>query len=119
MTFEVVLAHCMDWSNYNNPIYKIFIRLTGLAVPVFMIMSFYFSYGLFLNNDNDSLKKRLRKLLIPQIGWSIIYWLSYKIIDLIFNKKLENGISSMVWQMITGNCPYLNPTMWFQTVLVF
>ena len=29
MTFEVVLAHCMDWSNYNNPIYKIFKKSGG------------------------------------------------------------------------------------------
>ena len=120
MCFEVVLCHF--WSG-DVPLYlKPFELLQGLAVPVFFFLSFFLSYNLYLQNDNEKAKKRFWRLFWPLIGWAIIYFICFFSAELIFPeiKDLwgEVKIKDLFWQIFTGNSPVLNPTMWFQFDLI-
>lgn len=83
-----------------------------------MVMSFYLNQKSFEKKDVNNAKKRIWKLLLPQIIWSIIYFLVYWIIEIVTHVKMVNGISDLFWQLLTGHSPCLNATMWFQFDLI-
>lgn len=118
MSLEVVFSHLLDFSMYPNIIFKVLELLTTSAVPVFMMMSFYFSYSLFIESDKDSINNRIKKLLIPHIGWSLVYFFIYKLIDLIFHKDLINNVNDLFFQLLLGHSPRLNYAMYFQIILI-
>lgn len=114
MCFEVILMHyCMK---SNLKIFHFFDMLKELAVPTFMFLSFYLTEKIFVNYENIKIKKRLWRVIYPQIGWTIIYW----IITLLLQVKADWGISfaDLLWQLFTGHSAKLNPAMWFQVVLI-
>ena len=47
----------------------------NMSVPIFFLMSFYFSHKLFLSKNVEKIKKRFERLLIPYIFWPIIIWI--------------------------------------------
>ena len=49
-----------------------------------MIMSFYFLTDSALCVNTAVLKKRMTKLLIPYIGWGIVYYICYTLTEIIF-----------------------------------
>lgn len=114
MCFEVVLIHfCKDpATTFLIPFYS----LKGLAVPTFMFISFYFSAKTFDTQNTSKTKKRIWRIVYPQIGWAIIYWLIYYFIQTKVN--LSISFTDLIWQIVTGHSPKLNPSMWFQTVLI-
>ena len=115
MAFEVLLAHFCNWKEYEDMRFLWpFRELVSLAVPCFMILSFYLTQRSFLLKDNAKFKERLIRLCIPQFGWAVIYYAVYLLLDLFFHAGLHGGISSLFWQIITGHSRYLNATMWFQ-----
>ena len=112
MCFEVVVSHCWigSVSIYSLPFY----RLRGLAVPVFMFLSFYYSAKYFSTIDYTKTKKRIWRVVYPQIGWAIIYW----IVLIILQIRMDITFTDLLWQIVSGHSPKLNPSMWFQTVLI-
>lgn len=88
------------------------------AVSVFMMMSFFLVQKEMVSHTADKLKKRFERLIIPQIGWAVIYWCIYNIIGYFTNGQAMAGMADLMWQIICGHSPRLNPTMWFQTVLI-
>ena len=117
MCFEVVLCHF--WHSTSVPPLLIpFYILRNYAVPVFMLMSFFLTQNCILSKKSQIYKKRLSRLILPQIGWTIIYWLIYQLISILFHTNLTNGPSDIFWQLLTGHCPRINPAMWYQIVLI-
>lgn len=115
MCFEVVLCHF--WTS-DVPKYLIpFSMLRGLAVPVFMFLSFFLTEHTFLEYNKSKAKRRLWRVIYPQIGWAIIYWLGYTMGQFII-KDIGVSFSDLLWQIFTGHSPRLNASMWFQTVLI-
>lgn len=110
MCFEVILCHF--WTSSASGILVPFSRLKGLAVPVFMFLAFYFTKQTYLTSDDQTRIKRIRRLSYPQIVWAIVYWLFFLIL------QRSVGIKDLLWQILTGHCRRLNPTMWFQSVLI-
>jgi fucose 4-O-acetylase-like acetyltransferase len=47
----------------------------SLHVPIFFLMSFYFSHKLFLQKNVEKIKKRFERLLIPYFIWPMIIWI--------------------------------------------
>lgn len=115
MCFEVVLIHfwIMPATNYLVP----FSMMKEFAVPVFMFLSFYFVENSFLIKDHSKTKKRIWRVVFPQIGWSILYWLFFYVTQT--HSCLKITFNDLLWQLLTGHSPKLNPTMWFQIVLIF
>ena len=115
MCFEVILSHF--WVNQSSVLLTPFKLVENKPVLIFMFLSFYFMERTFLINDHSKIKKRFWRLLYPQIGWTILYWIILMGIQI----KVDLGItfSDFLWQLFTGHSIRINPTMWFQTVLIF
>lgn len=83
-----------------------------------MIMSFYFLTDSALCVNTAVLKKRMTKLLIPYIGWGIVYYICYTLTEIIFNMELVNGFLDLGWQLLTGASRNLDLPLWFQADLI-
>lgn len=118
LAFEVLLGHFANWDEYDPRLVWPFRELVSLAVACFVILSFYLMAKSFLIRDKQMMKKRLIRLLIPQIGWAIIYYVIYALIDLFMNKGLHSGPMDFFWQLLTGHSRYLNPSMWYQVDII-
>ena len=118
LAFEVILGHFANWDEYDPRLVWPFRELVSLAVACFVILSFYLMAKSFLIRDKQMMKKRLIRLLIPQIGWAIIYYVIYALIDLFMNKGLHSGPMDFFWQLLTGHSRYLNPSMWYQVDII-
>lgn len=120
MSFEVVLCHYWLFENISDiPVYlRIFDRLRILAVPAFMIMSFCFITDSVLTKDKGVYIARIKRLLSPYIGWAVIYYLGYLMLELILDMELVGGIQDLICQLLFGNSINLNPPLWFQADLI-
>lgn len=118
MCFMVVLCHYWDALNYQG-ILQFVSWMRVFAVSVFMLMSFVLVQKTLVSHDKGKIINRFKRLLIPQIGWTLIYWVVYYIIGRLSNLQLENGIKDMVYQMMFGHSQYLNPSMWYQVDLIY
>ena len=87
------------------------ISFATLAVPVFMILSFYFFYDKICSVD---IIQRIRRLAVPLVGWAIIYFLIYYFVL----KMHDLTISDLLYQSVTGHDAKLNASMWFQNNLI-
>ena len=56
-------------------------------------------------------KKRLFRLIWPQIVWAFVYWI-------IMFSTGRASLEDLFWQIITGHSPRLNATMWFQMAMI-
>ena len=111
MCFGVVLSHSCRNKLYTSIYFVPFRIIQQIAAPTFMLLSFYFSYNTIFSKDNNLYKKRLIRLLIPQIIWAIIYWI-------ILLPVTNPPVKELFWQMITGHSELLNPAMWYQFDLI-
>ncbi len=118
MCFLVILCHFWFPESPSGPT-TILYQDRNYAVAVFMVMSFLLTRHTLVEHYKSKILNRFKRLLIPQIGWAVIYWCIYKIIDLICNTSLQNSISDMFWQIAFGHSPKLNATMWYQVNLIW
>ena len=90
-------------------------RLMEVAVPVFLIMSFFLTTEIFTCKDNKKIKKRLIRLVIPFYSWGILYYIGYSFIDLILGCKINPDLSfkSLLWQITLGHSRELCPPLWY------
>ena len=114
MCFEVVLGHFWRFPKDNFP--TRYDMLLGLIVPSFLFLAFYFSANTFTTADDAKIKKRIWRLVYPQIGWAVIYWIVLMILQI----RISSGITftDLLWQIATGHSQKLNPSMWYQSVLI-
>jgi fucose 4-O-acetylase-like acetyltransferase len=108
MAFMVVMCHFSNESGIV-PFYKTY------AVPVFMLISFYYTSESLVSSDVDRIRKKIIRLLIPFWSWGIIY---YIILSILGNKIT---LADLLWQLVTGSSHTINPPLWFiadQMVLV-
>ena len=89
-----------------------------LAVPIFMTITFYFAYSNLVKANTEWLKKRLRRLYIPVVGWAFIYYIVFTVFQHLFNYHLTLGLQEIFWQLTTGHPQSLNGVMWFQNNLI-
>ncbi len=118
LCLEVVYIHFPIKSEIRGIFSKVLFFSRSEAVPVFFFLAFFF----FTNKLNNctkfsDIKERLKRLILPQIGWAFIYYILYCSIELVFTKKTL-PISCFFWQLTTGHSVILNPSMWFQVDLI-
>ena len=115
--FVVILCHF--WIVGTDNKYLIVFRvLKPVAVPIFMLISFYLMKDFFIKNDNNKLFKRVITLFIPVIFYAIVYYLVYKYSCIYLNTCSGYVLTrkNLLLQIFTGHV--YNQTMWFQTVLI-
>lgn len=111
MCFEVVLCHFWHQENYSVFLHP-FRTLTLTAVPVFALISFCLTAPSFFSVNCGVFRKRMVRLCLPQIVWSIIYWTVYAAAGIV------SGCDEFLWQLFTGHSDALNATMWYQVVII-
>lgn len=100
LSFLVIATHfCSFGENF------LFDYIRRLAVPCFMILSFYFCSQKIESVNMYAYWKRISRFLIPMIGWGGIYYIFYKIIG------RDLSLEDLFWQCITGHS--YNETLWF------
>ncbi|ADL33149.1 acyltransferase [Butyrivibrio proteoclasticus B316] len=119
MCFEVVLLHCSDM--YDSGVLGWLSYLTSMAVPVFVIVAFYFTYV----TTRKELGRRMARLYLPMLVWAVIYYIVFKMMAAgarLAGSSAADGIDVSIndffWQSITGHSPNLNPPLWFNFVLL-
>ena len=115
MSFEVVLCHFGHDVEYSIPA-LFFSKFRVLAVPVFMLVSFFLTAKLYLNCEPPhKLWVRLKRIYSPLIAWAFIYFFVYNISDALGAHVPKATFADLLWQIIAGHA--LNPAMWFNVVL--
>lgn len=87
-----------------------FQKLYPLAVPVFMLISFFLLSSK-LDNLSQLIKKRTVRLLYPQIAWALILYLFYSTLNVVEITDKHLTIKLLIAQMVLGHS--YNPPMWF------
>lgn len=118
MCYEVILCHFWNKEIYSNGA-AIFKTIRNYAVPVFILMSFYLTKDTFLSGNKGSYQKRLLRLIYPLLGWTLIYWMAFVMIEILWGIKEVYDNRDWIWQLFTGHSPQINPAMWYQSVLIW
>lgn len=91
--FFVVLAHVTGWGSNGNFAQSFYYSISRVGVPIFFLLS---GYLLLSKEENLSVffKKRISKVLIPFLVWSIIYDAAYSqpITETVFSLKSAIGL---------------------------
>ena len=117
MCFMVISCH---FEHNTTGLLEICIRsLRGSAVPVFMLMSFVLMQKSLKEHDKQKMKLRFERLIIPLVGWAIIYWVLYFFFPSVGNLESRVTIREIFIQIFLGHSDILNPPMWYQTVLIW
>ncbi len=119
MSFEVVLIHF--WNGGGPAALAPFAALRSVAVPFFMVVSFFLGERGFERRDPAGSRRRMHKLVYVQVAWAVLYWLVYVLFLLLIEKNpgaVPGSVKLLLWQIFTGHSPKLNSTMWFQTDLI-
>ena len=117
LSFNIVVDHCLNKKYLNKPIYIICIMGIYHYVPIFFVISFYFSYKTFSSRNLDKLKERLLRISIPYLIWPCLIWLKSSFFNRINRIKDQNKYQILIYQLIIGKP--LNPVFWFQFILLF
>ena len=118
MCFMVIVSHIWGVNVvHDGPLGWVY-YLREYAVPVFMILTFFFSEKMLDQLDAKKIGKRIVKLIVPLWGWAVIYWIFYKLLEEFLYPGYDLKVKDLFWQMFTGNSIYLNGTMWFQVDLI-
>lgn len=113
MSFEVVLDHY--WIHENDSGFSLlFSFFGGIAVPVFMIMSFYLTERKIICGELKWMRKRLYKLILPYILSAVFIFAVYTLLDKVYGRGLTSGWGDLWWQLLLGSSKNINPPLWFQ-----
>ena len=108
LSFWVVVHHC--GSVKNKTIIK-FAFSRAFHVPTFVVISFYFTYKIFLYKNINKLIERLERLYFPYIIWPIIIFVINNGFYYIFGLNTRIPIRKLIMQILIGR-PYMY-VLWY------
>lgn len=112
MCFMVVMTHCYD--SGGGVLVEYLARWRMYHVPCFVLLSFYFnadSFGVFAN-----VKKRLKKLAVPLVFWSFVYWVCWILKG---NRGGVWSITPLLWKIAVGfSSEVKGNQLWYQTDII-
>ena len=106
LAFWVIMCHFFNEGG-------IFAYFKTFAVPIFMLISFYYTSKYIVSKDSEKIRKKLKRLFIPFWFWGIAYY----IILLIFTDTVT--VQDLLWQLVTGSSQTINPPLWFMADQIF
>lgn len=115
MCFEVICCHFWLTESPSPGLWGFF-HLKPNAVPVFMIISFYFFSSILKEASAKKLGHRMKRLLIPYVGWALIYFLFFFALSFVGLFGRAPKISDLGWQLLTG-VSWMNPPLWYMADL--
>lgn len=116
MSFSIVILHFLKEEFKTNFLLKFMFHCQPFYVPTFFLISFYFSFNMFISKNIAKIKERFIRILIPYTIWPIFLWLR----NIIFNHKDINFDYAMfkpiLFQLLIGYDFYA--VFWFQFDLI-
>lgn len=91
MCFIVVLSHFWTSPSMERFI-DLFFDIRPVAVPVFMLISFYLVSDSIINVRAEWAKKRMFRLIWPQVAYALVYWI-------ILFPKGKACLADLFWQI--------------------
>jgi len=139
MCWEVVMVHA--WNAWTvkpadmNAAMALVRDFRPFAVPVFMLITFFFASRHFASNDGAWLKRRFFRLCLPFVFWSVLAFATWRILGAHFPAFATNPADGAFWKegckaapepvafkylalQALGTTRTLGSQMWFQAVLV-
>ena len=122
MCFEVVIDHFYnrnlagEGSQFNSVLMSTLLSYVKVAVPVFMLSSFYLTDIGRISGSTDLIRRRFYRLILPHVFWAVVYYSVYRVLDWKYNLQLEHGLKDLILQILLGHC--INQSTWFQVVLI-
>ena len=111
--YMVISFHFYGVMNLDNRFY--FLR--ELAVPMFVLISFYFGYRVITSNDREKYWKRGVRLFVPYLFWGIIGYIGLWIVSF-FTAIPHASIRDLIMQIAFGSNDRLNAPLWFQWEII-
>lgn len=116
MSFEVIVAFLWDVNTKSTGALGWIYYLKGCAIPVFMMVAFIQAERQLKSGSGDGFWKKIGSLLVPLVGWAVIYWLFFSLLSGALTEEESTmyniTLKDLAFQIFTGNSPYLNPVMW-------
>lgn len=88
------------------------------SVYAFTFLSFFLNEPGISGSKRGFLGDRLMRLLIPYVGWAIIYWIVAWIVGRFAEERYDITFRILLNQLLTGNSSALNPVLWFSLDMV-
>ncbi len=87
----VIGIHCYGYPSriLQEYIYSMFL---------FFFISFYFSYNTLSSRKSDKIKERIKRILIPYVGWTLVLYV-YNNID---KAKQPYDLKNLYYQILMG-----------------
>ena len=84
-----------------------------------MLMSFLLTAEKLTTQGFPYLKRRMGRLLIPQVTWALVPAMVFAILDYGFGIRITRirSLSTVGWQLLTGSTA-INNLMWYMTALI-
>lgn len=122
--FFVICIHC-ELHNYGGKIGTILISLMRCSVPIFFLISGYYSY--FNNKNNSDIMKKYKSRMIKLIKLIIISGITYLLFDILILDKYESISQYFEWKWNEKNFfkyIFLNVSpfaghLWFLSALLY
>ena len=74
--YLVIWGHCINWYYLGHGEYDVIYRIIySFHMPLFMMISGYFSYSSIILPARSFFKKKFRTLIYPCISWGLILWI--------------------------------------------
>lgn len=115
LSFVVVCCHF--WTRESSNLFALFFeQMRGLAVPCFVLITFYYFAKLAKSRSVERFKSRMIRLLIPYFGWAIIYFIAFYPIPLYKIFSPDGGtlmFQDLGWQLLFGSSGHLDLVLWY------
>ena len=122
LSFFVIMTHCYDIPKNQKAWKRLYQKADRFLfhVPIFFLMSFYFSYKTIISRNYGKQLKRIERLLIPYIIWPIISFFFNRILNRIIIAKIIYiyTFNDLKIQFLYGFGHSFNGVLWYQFDLI-
>ena len=116
MCYEVVFLH-YSGADYGKCA-AINIPLALHAAPMFFLIAFFYSEKWVVAGDVQKFLLRIKKLLIPYVAWTIIYYIVLKLLYFFSGSEQILEYRELVYAFLFGHSLKLDSVLWFQWDLI-
>ena len=117
LSFLIVLVHNLDAYYAYYKLNNFPQKHLAYYVPTFFFISFYFSYNTLTSRNIEKIKERFIRILVPYLGWPIIFWLRDYYLYYRYGIKGNILLRNMYIQIIIG-CR-IHGVFWFLFNILF
>ena len=108
----IILTHFYSFRRY-----RILLNEHKYYLMTFFFLSFYFSYNTFTSRNVKKIKERFKRMLIPYIGWPLMFFIKDKLYHYMFKTKQIYNWKDLYYQILFGLRIY--GIFWFLFTLLF